>query len=86
MADAVRSIDCQSALKKLWDYLDEELDDERTAEIRHHLEACEHCFQNAEFGRQILVAVSGARTRHEAPPRLRPQVLATLAQAGFISG
>ena len=39
MTDCPRdSIDCRSAVQKLWDYLDEELTPERMDAVREHLE------------------------------------------------
>jgi hypothetical protein len=38
--DNVRAIDCQTAVRQLWDYLDEELDDQRMGEVKRHLDSC----------------------------------------------
>lgn len=83
--DIVREIDCRTAVRQLWDYLDEELDEQRMNEVRKHLETCRHCLPHAEFGRRFLHALNGARERHVMPPAMRSQVMAALAQAGFMS-
>lgn len=83
MPDEVSAIDCTSALRQLWDYLDSELNDTRMGEVRHHLETCEHCFQNADFSRRFLDALIGARERQVLPAVVRSQVMAALAQAGL---
>lgn len=83
MPDDVRSIDCESAVRKLWDYLDGELDERRMNEVRHHLETCQACLPHADFGQRFLAALRDARTRRLMPPAVRSQVMSALSQAGF---
>jgi len=83
MPEEIHAIDCQTAVRQLWDYLDEELDDRRMSEVRQHLESCSHCLPHAEFGTRFIQALSSARERHEMPPDVRPQVMAALNEAGF---
>ena len=83
MPDEIRAIDCQTAVRQLWDYLDEELDDRRMAEVRQHLESCSHCLPHAEFGTRFIQALSSARDRHAMPPEVRSQVMSALNGAGF---
>lgn len=86
MPDSVREIDCTTAVRQLWDYLDEELDDQRMREVEQHLETCRPCLQHAEFGERFLEALGRARDRHVMPPAVRSEVLATLSAAGFSAG
>jgi len=79
----IPAIDCQTAVRQLWDYLDEELNDQRMDEVRQHLETCKHCLPHAEFGQRFIQALSGARDRHVMPPSVRSQVMSALAAAGF---
>lgn len=83
MPDNVHAIDCQTAVRQLWDYLDAELDDQRMGEVKQHLDTCSHCLPHAEFGRRFLEALKSARDRHVMPPEVRSQVIAVLASAGF---
>ncbi len=83
MPDETRTIDCTDAVRQLWDYLDDELDDQRMVEVRQHLLTCKSCLPHAEFGRRFIQALSRARERHVAPPAVRRQVLSALASAGF---
>ena len=83
MPDEVRSIDCRSAVSKLWDYLDQELDDVRMREVQQHIESCAACLPHADFGKRFLQALKGARARHLTPPAVRSQVMAALAADGF---
>ena len=83
MPDEIRAIDCDMAIQKLWDYLDEELDDQRMAEVRRHLEECSECLPHAEFGEKFLSALNKVRERHLMPVEARAQIMAALAGEGF---
>ena len=86
MPDEIRMIDCRTAVRQLWDYLDGELDDQRMDEVRQHLDTCKHCLPHAEFGRRFLHELGRARDRHVMPPVVRSQVMAALTAAGFSTG
>jgi anti-sigma factor (TIGR02949 family) len=83
MPDEIRRIDCGMAIRKLWDYLDEELDNERMAEVRRHLEECSACLPHAEFCQKFLTALNQVRERHLMPAEARAQVMAALSEAGY---
>ena len=83
MPDDVRSIDCKSAVSKLWDYLDQELDEQRMREVQQHIENCSACLPHADFGKRFIHALNGARSRHLTPPAVRSQVMEALVAAGF---
>jgi anti-sigma factor (TIGR02949 family) len=83
MPDETRAIDCRTAVQQLWDYLDDELDDQRMVEVRQHLLTCKSCLPHAEFGRRFIQALSRARERHVMPSEFRGQVMAALSEAGF---
>jgi anti-sigma factor (TIGR02949 family) len=83
MPDDVREMDCRSAVRQLWDYLDGELNDEVVAEVRRHLELCERCLPHEEFGRRFLAALHASRGRQLMPSEVRHHVLAALGEAGF---
>jgi anti-sigma factor (TIGR02949 family) len=83
MPDEIRRIDCRTAVRQLWDYLDGELSDERVREVQQHLETCSECFRHAEFGRRLLDALQEVKRLHVMPPATRTQVMQALATAGF---
>ncbi|MBV6522194.1 MAG: Anti-sigma factor RshA [Gemmatimonadaceae bacterium] len=83
MTPPVRAIDCHSALRQLWDYLDHELTPERVAEMEQHLSACRHCLPHRDFAQRFLDALHRTRDDREAPPTLRDRVVSQLAEAGF---
>jgi anti-sigma factor (TIGR02949 family) len=51
---------CETVMRRLWDYLDGALTEERMREIREHLDACEHCHPQADFRRAFQRAVSAS--------------------------
>ena len=48
-----RTIDCEEALKRLFEYLDAELAEEDRRDVGHHLEHCRSCFSRMEFERRL---------------------------------
>lgn len=65
-----REIDCEQALRGLFDFLDRELDDEERAAMQHHLATCRSCYSRWDFERRLK-----ARLRE-----LRDQSIAARAQ------
>lgn len=83
MHNETRGIDCHTALMRLWDYLDEELTDDRMLEVRRHLEICQHCVSYHDFARRFLIALQATREERVMPVELRARVLQRLAESGF---
>jgi anti-sigma factor (TIGR02949 family) len=46
-------INCDEALRRLFEYLDHELDAQRHAEVEEHLRTCRACYSRAEFERRL---------------------------------
>jgi mycothiol system anti-sigma-R factor len=67
-------LDCDMALQQLWDYLDQELTDERMAEVREHLMRCAECLPHVMFGERFLLAIRQTREERAMPPYLRARV------------
>ncbi len=83
MPNEVRDIDCLSALKQFWDYLDHELTEERMAEIGKHLTTCQECLLHHDFGRRFLDALQTSRNAGAMPAESRAKVLDHLLESGF---
>ena len=49
----VRPIDCEEALRRLFDYIDAELAGEPQREMEHHLQRCRSCFSRLEFEKRL---------------------------------
>ncbi len=71
--------DCADVLASLYLFLDHEIDDASSAEIRHHLEACAPCL--SEYDLELMVKALVARSCAErAPQPLRDRVLLSIRQ------
>lgn len=67
------NLTCEDVIEQLFDFLDEELDEERRAEIDRHLERCRDCFTRAQFERRMREKV-GEAGEVKAPDRLRARI------------
>ena len=76
-------VDCVTALRQLWDFLDEELTPERLEAIRRHIDICSRCFPSYDFEKTFLEAIAATRPECRAPERLKDRVEAALRDAGF---
>jgi anti-sigma factor (TIGR02949 family) len=77
------SIDCETAVRRLWDYLDGELDPARAAEVDAHLAGCAECPPHFGFARTFLEALAAGRGARDGEPALRARVLTALSDEGF---
>jgi putative zinc finger protein len=77
----VRTIDCEEALRRLFDYIDTELAGEPQREMEHHLERCRSCFSRLEFEKRTQGAYRRSGTRAgQRGPRAPRSHLARLFQ------
>jgi len=44
-----KNISCLEALKRVFDYIDNHIEDTSRNEFEHHIEKCRHCFDRVEF-------------------------------------
>ena len=71
-------VDCNAALRELYEYLDGEITEARCESIRLHIDGCGHCLE--AFGFEVELRELVARTcRCEAPDTLRARVAQALA-------
>jgi anti-sigma factor (TIGR02949 family) len=73
-------VDCAQALTNLGDYLKQELTPELMVEVRHHLELCRPCFQQAQFEESFLKMLESRARRETCPAKLRARILALLRE------
>jgi mycothiol system anti-sigma-R factor len=66
-------IDCEEALRRLFEYLDDELHEESHREMRQHLERCRSCFSRVEFERR-LKAHAAALCHEPVSPALEQRI------------
>jgi anti-sigma factor (TIGR02949 family) len=46
-------IDCEQALRRLFDFLDHELDDDERSAMQRHISTCRSCYSRADFERRL---------------------------------
>lgn len=62
-----RAIDCETALARLAEYLDDELGAKPGAELERHIEACRSCYSRAEFERRLRARLRELRRKSVDP-------------------
>jgi anti-sigma factor (TIGR02949 family) len=70
----VEEIPCEEAARRVYEYLDGELDDEDTEMIRCHVEQCERCYPMFDWEEMFLRAVRERGERPEPNEELRQRV------------
>lgn len=60
-----RQIDCEEALRRVFELIDHELDDHEREAMERHLQACKSCFSRADFERRLKGKLGELR---EGPP------------------
>ena len=77
----VKPIDCFEAARRLWAYLDGELEAPSAAEVERHLGECTKCFGVAQTQRHFLGVVSDLSADADATTDLLARVEAALRTA-----
>ena len=66
-------IECEQALRQVFEYIDHVLDDTERAAMERHLHTCHSCYSRVEFeGR--LKAKLGELKKHDADPTVRERI------------
>ena len=73
-------IDCTEAVRRMWAYLDRELDLRPLAEFEAHLETCQRCCGELEFSRHLRQLVAETDGAPAMPPQFRARVEDLLAE------
>lgn len=69
---------CQEAVRKLYDYLDRELDIASSAQVEKHLELCRLCCDHYEFEKTMKKLVHSSCIQEKAPSFLKDKILKLL--------
>ncbi len=64
---SIKEIGCEEALRRLFGYLDRELDAKHHSEMEQHLRTCRACFSRAEFERRLKTRLAGAGRQQPSP-------------------
>lgn len=78
------SCTCETAMAQLWDYLDEELTEERYEAVKEHLRTCAHCLPHVEFAQGFLAALARCRHAGAMPEGVRRSVMDALKREGLM--
>jgi anti-sigma factor (TIGR02949 family) len=68
-----KNISCEEALKRVFDYIDNNLNDTSKGEFEQHVERCRHCFDRVEF-EKLLKSRLRALKHKESSEGLRKRV------------
>ena len=75
-------IDCREAVRRMWAYIEHELEAKPVAELETHLDTCQRCCGELEFSRHLREMVAEQEDTAPMPPELRSRIEALLAGAG----
>ncbi|HET9455715.1 MAG TPA: zf-HC2 domain-containing protein [Candidatus Limnocylindrales bacterium] len=78
-------IDCREAVRRMWAYLEHELEAKPVSEFEAHLETCQRCCGELEFSRYLREMVA-EKEAPPVPPELRSRIEILLAQGEQSSG
>ena len=53
----IKDIDCDEAIRRLMDYLDNYLKDQRISELKKHLASCRSCMDRYEFQKSLKTKI-----------------------------
>ena len=62
----IKDIDCEEAIKRLMDYIDDYLKTNRKAELEKHLASCRSCMDRYEFQKKIKTKISSLDNRSDS--------------------
>jgi mycothiol system anti-sigma-R factor len=74
-------IDCREAVRRMWAYLDHELERTPLSEFEAHLEACRRCCGELEFSRHVRAMAADGEGARQIPTELRSRIEILLAGA-----
>jgi len=72
-----REIDCEQALRQIFDYVDRALSETEHVAMHRHLQTCKSCFSRMEFERRLKGKL-GALPEEKATPEMNERVKALL--------
>jgi mycothiol system anti-sigma-R factor len=79
--DGSATDDCEHILKRVYEFIDNELDSASGDTIRRHLADCEPCLDKFDVEQSVKALVARCCGGDRAPSHLRDKVLGELANA-----
>lgn len=74
-----KKVSCEEALKRIFDYLDNALEEAEYCDIEDHLSVCRTCYSRVEFERRLKQHLSHIG-EEKAPPELEDKIHAIVQQ------
>lgn len=71
-------ISCSDAVRQLWEYLDDELDEGDRLKVDEHLGACLRCCGQAEFANELRRFLAAHGEPDDLPGPVRERLLRSL--------
>ena len=68
-----REIDCEQALRQIFEYVDRELGETEREAMHRHLQTCKSCFSRMEFERRLKGKL-GTLHEKEATPEVTERI------------
>ena len=81
--DTPALIDCRTAARALYDYLDGRLPHASHAEVHQHLATCADCADHFTFARRLLNVIPAAFPIEPEAQALRRRIVEALRSEGF---
>jgi anti-sigma factor (TIGR02949 family) len=79
-AHPASAMECEKVLHRVYEFLDQELDEASGDAIRQHLADCEPCMDHFDLEQAVKALVNRCCGNDLAPEHLRAKVLSRLAQ------
>jgi anti-sigma factor RsiW len=76
-------IDCETAARALYDYLDGRLPSATMETVHQHVETCRNCASHFTFARRLIDLVPAALPLGGESQALRARIVASLTAEGF---
>lgn len=74
-----KNISCEEALKRVFDYIDDHIQNTSRDEFEYHIELCRHCFDRVEFEKLLKSRLQALRYKRSSE-RLRERVEDIIAE------
>lgn len=75
-------ISCEDALKLIHEFIDGELEDVSSEQVKAHFDVCNRCYPHLHLEEAFRAAVQRAAAQGKASPELKSRVMEALAEAG----
>ncbi len=76
-------IECETAARALYDFLDGRLPEETMEAVQHHVDTCRNCASHFTFARRVLEQIPAALPLSGEAHALRARIVASLKAEGY---